>query len=61
MPGEATTGPAQCDGTTRSIHGYDPGLDSSLEKESDSEDMFGGGALRCTFNGGNLENRCIRS
>ena len=42
-------------------YGYEPELDSLVEGESESDDMFGGGMLRLAFNGGSLANRCIRS
>jgi hypothetical protein len=41
--------------------GHDPELDSPFAGESESDDIFGGGMLRLTFNGGSLANRCIRS
>lgn len=42
-------------------HHYDSDVLRSAEEDSDSENMFGDGTLRCAFNGGNLTNRSIRS
>lgn len=42
-------------------HGYDSDVVRFAVEDSDSDDMFGGGTLRCAFNGGNLTNRSIRS
>jgi hypothetical protein len=49
------------DGIRKVLYVYDPGIDSPCSVESESEDILGGGMLRCAFNGGSLANRCIRS